>query len=175
MIPSNEEINAIVPGDIVIVYWSKSGGYCENNTPVSQNEDIRLKFLVLTRDSNNYIVGSLISNISSLNGSDKLPKFLKFDPSSYGEVEFEIILANLAKNSPALEFDKEKTRYVYEGWIFEIEKFQKKNIDPGGMFCCECNEFYRYAIANLSNRNLACWSCRDSYKWKYSELFMGSK
>lgn len=173
MIPSSKEIEAINSNDIVTVCWSSETGFIQNDTQFQEKNLVSLKFLVLTKDSNNDIVGSLLSYSNTL--SDKLPRFWKFNSQSYGEIEFKIILANLEKNSPAIEFDKEKTRYIYAEWIFEIEKFQKKNSDPGGMFCCECNEFYRYATANLSNGNLACWSCRDSYKWKYSELFVGNK
>ena len=45
---------------------------------------------------------------------------------------------------------------------------------PGGMACCQCQEFYPYAEANLPGR-LVCYSCRVSYGWKYPELSIGRK
>lgn len=83
------------------------------------------------------------------------------------------LLEKISKSNSRLRetvsFDK--TRVICRSWIHKVEK--NSVIQNGGMHCCECNEYYHYAVPNLSDKRMACWSCRDSYKWKYSELFVG--
>jgi len=176
--PSEKEINDVGHGDIITIRYAtdnKDFIQTDNSSSYKEDEYISLKFVVVERDSTNWIVASIISfemMPASLGG---WPHLFKFGPDHYGEDEFNLIKSKLDQIKNPVSFDEEHTRFIADNWIFNIEKRETKIHHPDGLHCCECNEYYHYAVPNLSNGNLACWNCRDSYKWKYSELFMGNK
>lgn len=167
MIPTNEEIQNLQHGDIITVYFNpKTLCYLETNKSDESFLPVKMHYIGCDRF---VIAAAITKNILDDQSFD-------FIYDNFGD-SFCSITKKLEElsSSERVEFDSKHCCYIDNDWIFEIEKRQLKNSDPCGMNCCECNEFYRYAVSNLSNGNLACWNCRDSYKWKYSELYIGGK
>jgi hypothetical protein len=78
--------------------------------------------------------------------------------------------------------------YDIKGWLGDIEEDEEgynankqyyhiewdciigQARECDGMFCCDCKNFFQYAVANLKNDALLCYSCRSSNAWKYEEF-----
>jgi len=173
MIPSNEEIKNLEHGDIIYVLFDldENNFSLKNKSSISNSITIELYYIGV--DRNNWILASIKSMPKY---EEKMFSCFEFSDSNFGD-DFHFVNEHLKQinKSDLVNFDTKKCLYIDDCWVTKIKKRQKYNLDPGGMNCIQCNEFYTYAAPNLSNGKMACWTCRDSYKWKYSELYVGAK
>ena len=169
--PTDEEIDNLETGDIVIIPLTEEG-YLSGRVLISEGEKFfSSRWFFLGQDLDNDLICLYVSSEVNLNiDTGQIYEWL----SNEDKIKFTKILNKIPiKDLDGIDIHQSK--YFTKSRVIGIEKKIIKLPEPVGMNCCECNEYYHYAIPNLSNGNLACWSCRDSYKWKYSELYIGGK
>lgn len=169
--PTDEEIDNLETGDIVVVPLTEDG-YLSGRVLISEGEKyFSSRWFFLGEDSDRDLI-CLFVDSEIKNNIDLQPIRNWLDEES--KLKFTKILNKISLKDLE-DIDINQSRFFSKRRVIGIEKKIIKLPEPLGMNCCECNEYYHYAIPNLSNEKLACWSCRDSYKWKYSELYIGGK
>lgn len=175
---SDEKLAMIETGDIVITKMTQEGQLLnrENFDIAQKNIDEKIfdiEWFFVGRDSDGDAVGIKLDS-NDVDQSAYQVSCWEFSKEEYGS---SFNLLNEKFNKFPIEerknLDLHLSRYIYNEWFFDVKKYKSKTLILGGMNCCECNEYYNYAIPNLSDKRMACWSCRDSYGWKYSNLYIG--
>ena len=170
----NKEINNLHYGDIVVVYWNNDW-YVENDQNLN-NTDLKIELYFLSPCKSNlkeFLFGLKRNHNFSKKEIDEMC-FHPLDESSYGEEEFSFFSKEIHKNEKIkLNVDLTATRILSDKHIFEIKKTQMTKLLHDGMKCCQCKDFFPMAEPNLLNGDLVCYSCRDTYGWKYSNLYIG--
>ncbi len=171
--PNDEEIDNLETGDIVIIPLTEEGFLSGRNSILEGEKYLLSRWFFLGKNSDNDLICLFVSSeTSNINLNINHPVY------DWLEDEDKLKFTKIINKIPIKDLeniDINKSRYFSKKRVIKIEKKMINRSDPVGMNCCECNEYYHYAVPNLSNGNLACWSCRDSYKWKYSELYIGGK
>jgi len=172
---SFEDLENLQFGDVVYTAHDEDESFVDADNKSAQIS-FYLKWLVLCFHYDLYCSlftgeAEKISSIGLFSLQEIMEVSLKFkDGNPFEKYKiFEKIDKLDTNNKSNVAFNK--SRVLSGKWI---HKFEKSPDLHSGMNCCECNEYYRYAVPNLTNNKMACWNCRDSYSWKYSSLFVGN-
>ncbi len=168
---SREDFESLQFGDIIYTGHSADEDFIYGDRP--EDASFFLKWFVLYRQYDLYC--SLFAEHSSSYEDANTSSFGLFSIEEIATSNLQQINEKISKldlkTSNDIDFGKSRTISIF--WIQKVEKNNKDTQNTYGMHCCECGEYYSYAIPNLLDKRMACWNCRDSYRWKYNDLFIG--